>query len=198
LDVGGVTGGFTLGGTTAQSLGGNGSIVGAVSTGAAGSKISPGTSFGKLTFSGNSSNITLDTNATVEMEIGGDGSGVGTAGIHYDQILISGSSKTFTPGSATLKLVAMPGIVSGQAYTIVATSGGAVVATAENPLSYFKTLGGTLMDNEATTYSQGNLSFTIDYSSSAISVTFSAVPEPSTLGLAMLAAPVLLRRRRRV
>lgn len=193
LNLAGLTSG-SLNLNSGQILGGGGIVRGGVNATALDVTIAPGASPGQLTFAGSGA-ITLGSDTIVEMQIAGKYSNTGTAGYDYDQIVVDGggSAKTLTPGSARLKLVAMPGIVAGQSYTIVSATNSGAVATA----SYFRTLGGTLMDNEATTYTQGNLSFTIDYSSTSVSVTFSAVPEPGSMALVLLAAPAILRRRRR-
>jgi fibronectin-binding autotransporter adhesin len=193
LDV--TASGLTLSTTVDQTLNGNGTVYGAVTaSGAHNTTIAPGNSPGKLTFA-NAGDLTLSTATTVEMEIGGDGiGGTGTAGTNYDQIVMSSTpSKALNINGAKLKLLPSAGIVTGQAYTLVATSGaGATV----NFSTVFKNLDNTPMADNGT-YSQGLLTFNIDYNSTFVKVTFTTVPEPSSIGLVMLAAPAVLGRRRR-
>ena len=178
--------GLTL--TGSQTLRGGGTVHGAVTT-SSGSTISPGTSPGILTFAG-AGDITLTDGSILEMEVGAPT----TPGTTYDQVVVDGpSTKTFTPGSATLKLIGLAGVQTGQDYTIINTQNSGEIATA----SYFKNLNGTVMDSEATTYSQGGLSFTINYESTFVSVSFSAVPEPSSATLLLLLAPAVGARRKR-
>lgn len=191
FNVSAVSGGFTLGNAADQTLGGNGSVVGGVTAGAQDSTISPGNSVGQLTFTGAGA-ITLNTNATVEIGLGGSNGSIGTAGTHYDQIVLDGATKVFSPGSATLKLVTLSGVVYGQAYTIVSAPGNDIDGT------FFKTFAGSpvLMNNEALTYTQSDgVKYNINYSGSSITVTL--VPEPSSIGLLALGGAALLRRRRR-
>ena len=192
LNVAGISGGFKLG--TNQSLRGSGNIVGTFTADASGSTVAPGNSPGQLTFSG-VGNITLGAgsislNPTVEMQFGGNGgSDIGTAGVDYDQIVI-GSGKTLTLNGPTLKILPLQGIVSGQPYTIV---------SATNAITYsslFRNLDGTSMA-DGTTYTQGAEQFQLNYGSNFVSITFTTVPEPSSVGLILLAAPAILRRRRR-
>lgn len=189
LNVASISSGFRLG--TNQKLKGSGSVVGNVTADAVGSTIAPGNSPGKLTFV---NTLTLTTNATYEAQIGGTGTGTGTAGIDFDQILLSGSSSSVVLGSAQLKILPMPGIVIGQPYRIIAATGNATVVSS----NVFKSLAANL--NAGGPYTQGNVTFNIDYgygSNGYVDVTFSAVPEPTSVSVLALGACGLLKRRRR-
>jgi fibronectin-binding autotransporter adhesin len=192
LDVTGVTasGGFKLG--LNQTLGGNGSVIGAVTANAGGSTFAPGTSIGQLTFTGNNSNVALSagtnfaTASTLELEFGAPT----TPGVTYDQFVVSGSSKVLTLGGAKLKLIGFAGLVTGQPYEIIRATGGASIT------GLFANLAGNLI--EGGSYTDGAFKFGIDYEPTYVRVTFSAVPEPSSAAaLLALGAPSLLRRRRR-
>lgn len=173
---------------TGGTLGGSGTISGATNINLGGT-LAPGNSVGKLTFTGPSNNVTMVDDSELKVELGAPT----TPGTTFDQVVLDGSSKIFTPGGATLRLIGLSGISSGgtDTYTVVSAVNGASVAAA----SYFQNLDGTPMDSEATTYSQSGMSFTINYETSFIAVTFSAVPEPSMLGLCIV--PLLFRRRAR-
>ena len=176
-------GGITL--ASGQTLGGGGTVYGSVTASAANTTIAPGNSIGQLNFSWG--NLTLSPSATLKMEIGGAGGGIGTAGIDFDQVLMSGSGKTLTLGGATLKLLPLPGIVTGQAYTVVTTSGGANV----NFSTFFSGLANNLP------HTDGNISYMVHADSTHVEVTFSAVPEPGTLAALVGGATAMLGRRRR-
>ncbi len=176
-------GGITL--ASGQTLGGGGTVYGSVTASAANTTIAPGNSIGQLNFSWG--NLTLSPSATLKMEIGGAGGGIGTAGIDFDQVLMSGSGKTLTIGGATLKLLPLPGIVTGQAYTVVTTSGGANV----NFSTFFSGLANNLP------HTDGNISYMVHADSTHVEVTFSAVPEPGTLAALVGGATAMLGRRRR-
>lgn len=170
------------------TLGGAGFISGAASINTGGT-LSPGNSIGKLTFNGPGNNVTMEDGSEYRAQLAAPT----TPGTTHDQIVVDGGSKVFTPGEATIRLIAVFGIVTGgtDTYKIVTATNGATIAED----SFFQNLDNTVMDNEATTYSQGPLSFTINYESNFIAVTFSAVPEPTLAGLGAIS--LLLFRRRR-
>lgn len=180
------SGSMTLGAT--QLLSGSGSVRGGLSA-PSGSTIAPGNSAGQLSFIG-PGNVTLNDGANLELELGSNA----TPGTTFDKVLVNDSgAKVFTPGSATLKLIGVSGVAPGVPYVIVEALNSATIASS----SYFKNVGGTVMDSEATTYNQNGMSFNIAYSSSAITVTFSAVPEPTGLAMLLGAGSLLLRGRKR-
>lgn len=174
---------------TGGTLGGNGFITGAASINLGGT-LSPGTSAGKLTFSGTGNNVTMVDDSEYRAELGAPT----TPGTDFDQVALDGGggAKVFTPGGATLRLIALGGITTGgtDTYKIVTATNGASIAAG----SFFQNLNGTPMSSEVTTYTQGLLSFTINYETSFVAVTFSTVPEPSMLGLCLV--PLLFTRRR--
>lgn len=191
LDTTGLSGGgISLAG--GQNLQGSGTIRGGLNaTNAGGHAITPGNSVGILTFAG-SGNITLDSDATITMEVGGAGSSTGEAGWSYDQIVIDGSGKTFNVGGARLGFVALSGISLNHAYTLVSAVNGASI----NFSTVFRNLGNTANLSEGPVHNQSGIQFTLHYESSFIAVTF-LTPEPSSLGTALLGSIALLRRRRR-
>lgn len=182
-------GGLTL--AANQHLHANGTVRGGLTATASGTAIMPGgeNSVGQTVFNG-AGNITLGTNATLEMHVGGTGASIGDAGINYDQVVVDGS-KSFVTGGATLRLFAMPGIITGQAYTIVSTANGATV----NFSTVLKNVSGPL--TEGPQYKDGALRYTIDYDSAFVKVTFQSVPEPGSLSLAGMMSCLLLKRRKR-
>jgi autotransporter-associated beta strand protein len=172
--------------TSTQTLSGAGTIRGGVSF-PSGSKIAPGSSTGVQTFSG-PGNITLNNGVTAEMEIG-----AATPGSGHDQVLVSGSKSLVTNG-AILKLLPVSGIVANTAYTLVDTSSGGSVDFS----TVFKNLDGTTnLVEGGGPYTQGPLTFTVDYDSTFVKVTFTTVPEPSSFGLIVLGTAALMRRRSR-
>jgi autotransporter-associated beta strand protein len=185
LDVTGLSGGgITL--ADNQVLSGKGTVRGALTTPATGTPtLAPGTSAGKLTFSG-PGDITLTNNSLLQFEIGGDGSGVGVAGLNFDQIVVDGTGKSFVTGNARLQITALPGLVLNQSYTIVTAVNGATI----NFSALFRNLAGTL--TEGADHVDGQLVYRIDYENTSLSVMFS-VPEPSVLWCVVLG--VGLRRR---
>ena len=192
LDATGLTGaGITLSsGSVGQTLSGTGTVYGAISTGgSASTTISPGNistkTPGQLTFNG--ATLTLNTSTTYQVELGA----VTTPGTTFDQIVLNNAStKTVELAGAILKILPLPGITTGTYRLIDSTSGGTMSLS-----GLFKNLDGTSMAG-ATTYTQGSMQFKLDYESTFVAVTFSAVPEPSSVALLMLGTPALLRRRR--
>lgn len=186
LDTSGLSGGgLTL--AANQDLTSGGTIRGGVNATASGVNVVPGNSFGTMAFKG-SGNITLGANTVVDVEIGGGQDSTGLAGWAYDQIVIDGAGKTFFTGGARLNLIALAGRAHGDAYTIVSAVNGATI----NFTNVFKNLTGNLVNNVPAT--EGGLSYFVNYSSSSVTVTFT--PEPSGVGMMLLGAVGLLRRRR--
>lgn len=181
-------GGLTL--TSGQTLSGDGMIRGGITATASGVGISPGRSAGIMTFAG-AGNIALNSNATITVEIGGNGDSTGTAGMSYDQIVIDGSGKSFGIGGAKLNLVALPGLVYNQQYKIVTVANGASI----DFTTVFNDLTASQLLIENAIHNQGSLWFELDYETDEILITF--VPEPSSVAVGLLAACGMLRRRTR-
>ncbi|MCD1633327.1 S8 family serine peptidase [Martelella mediterranea] len=111
------------------ALGGTGFIVSDVSVSG---RLSPGSSPGTLTVSGN---VTLDATATTTIEV--DGTGTQNGAGNYDRIVLSGSGNQFTAGgtltpqlrgisgSATNRFVPQP----GQLFTFVSAPEGSVTGS---------------------------------------------------------------------
>jgi hypothetical protein len=76
--------------------------------------------------------------------------------------------------------------VTGQPYTIIATAGGATI----NFSALFKNLTQTL--TEGPSFTEGPLTYSMDYDSTFVKVTFTAVPEPATAGLIGIGTFMLL------
>jgi hypothetical protein len=90
-------------------------------------------------------------------------------------------------GGATLKVLPLPGIVANKSYKIVSTSGGATV----NFSNFFAGLTNGVQKHD------GILFYTVTATSSDVSISFSTVPEPTSIGLIAVGACGLLKRRRR-
>jgi autotransporter-associated beta strand protein len=187
FDVRGLSGGgITL--AANQDLSGAGTVRGGVNATASGVNISPGHSPGIMTFDG-AGNITLGPSTVLDMEVGGTGVGTGEAGYTFDQIIVDGAGKSFITGGARLNLIALDGRAYMQPYTIVKAVNGAAI----NFTSLLKDLDETL--GNGTQHTEGGWTYKLDYSPSAITLTF--VPEPGVLGLAGVGVVLLPRRRRR-
>lgn len=155
------------------TLGGVGTIA-RETTVNSGGKIAPGNSTGITTFS---ADLTLSLGSEVVLEIGAP-----VAGSGHDQIVMTNAS-TLNINNAQLKLIAIPGIVTGVSYTIVNASAGVVTGN-------FQYLSNVLLQGGP--HTQGNLEYSINYTGNSVQVTFSMVPEPTALPL--LAGLLLLRR----
>ncbi|HEY7089690.1 MAG TPA: sialate O-acetylesterase [Tepidisphaeraceae bacterium] len=195
LDVTGLSSGsFSL--AANQALNGSGSVRGGVNATAAGTSIGAGivpangvAGYGAMTFNG-PGNITLNTNATVEVEIGGNNGSAGTPGLNFDQIVVDGTGKSFTTGGARLKIVPRFGIVTGQAYTLISVANGATI----NFSTVFKNLTQNL--TEGPSFTEAGLTYSVDYDSTFVKITFTAVPEPGTVAsLAAMCVGMILARR---
>lgn len=167
------------------TLGGVGSID-RPTTISPGATLAPGESAGKLTFT---QNLTLQssipTRATFEVELGGNPNLTENAGLTFDQVVVAGSGRVFTVGGATLRVLPLTNVSLNQPYQIVKVTGGATV----NYSSVFSNLAG------GTHFADSFVAYTVSYDTgSGIYVTFTAVPEPSVLALAIV-TPLLMRRR---
>jgi autotransporter-associated beta strand protein len=153
-----------------------------------GGSIFPGTSATTAQFTA-ADNFTLSSGAILRVELDGDGAGgIGVAGADYDQVLMTGSGKTFVIGGATLQVVPLSRAVVGQAYRIVSATGGSAV----NFVSFFAGL------NNGDEYDAGGgVRYRVDADASGIDVTFTSVPEPSSLGLVVVLCGALMGLRRR-
>lgn len=170
------------------ALAGSGSILRPIVIQSGGS-IFPGTdgTTGQLTAA---DNFTLSSGAVLKVELDGNGAGgIGAAGADYDQILMTGSGKTFVIGGATLQVIPLSRAVVGQAYRIVSGTGGSAVD--------FSAFFAGLTDG-AEHDAGGGVRYVVDADSSGIDVTFTSVPEPasSALLLSMVGAAGACRRHR--
>lgn len=183
FDVSDFSSGYTV--APGRTLSGSGTVAG--KTIVAGT-LSPGSSFGKLTFT---DDISLANTATYLVALGGVGGTPGTAGVDYSQAVVSGAGSVFTVGGAALKILPMSGIVTGQPYTVVSTANSGSID--------YSTVFAGLVQVSANQYSgqDGALSYIVDFSDSSISVTFSSVPEPATALLGLFGGIALLHRRPR-
>jgi fibronectin-binding autotransporter adhesin len=186
LDVSGVTNGFVLG--SGQRLAGTGNVHGGVTASAAGSSIAPGDAgtVGSLTVD-NSVNLTAGTLAE-DVDFKNFASAATT-----DQLVIT-SGDVALGGNLAISLLnagAQPQSVS-QTVVIVNNTGSG-------------TLSGTF--GSLTPVSNSNITYNILYNYDAatstpnigndVAIQFTAVPEPTFVGLLGIAGTGLLRRRRR-
>jgi autotransporter-associated beta strand protein len=177
----------TLSGT--GTVGGNATIAGTHS---------PGNSPGIQTFNGN---LTYEAGAAVKWDL--IANTTGTAGVNYDQIVLTAGNLTFS-GSTTLAL-SFNGAGSSVAWTdtfwdvnrswMVYDLSGGTTSNLSN-----LALGGSLLDslgNSLSSTARGY--FTTSLSGQDVMLNFVAVPEPSTwaMALAGLACGGLLVRRRK-
>jgi len=161
---------------------------GAVSPGDFQSANNANDGIGKLSTTGN---FALVTGAKMQVEISGNAGTIGTAGTNFDQIALSGTGVTFTPGDATLVVVPLPGVVLNQAYPIVKATSPASVASS----SFFHNLTDNVVYDQG-----GGIKYKVHYVSGAggeIDLTFTEVPEPGSGTLILISASALLARRRR-
>jgi hypothetical protein len=120
------------------------------------------------------------------IEIGGVGPGnIGTAGVHYDQIVLTGAGNTFTAGGATLQILPIAGIVNGATYTMVSAEGGAEIDVE----SIFAGLTEIGIDTNIYEFGVYQLEFT----AGAIFIT---IPEPASIAGWLVFGGVLLARRK--
>jgi len=187
------TGGTVTVGNNSPNTGaiaGNGTIGRAVSV-IDGGSVAPGdfqtapyanNTIGKLT---STASFTLTTGAKLQLELAGNAGTVGIAGTNFDQLAVTGAA--FTPGGATLVVIPLNGAVVGQPYRIV--------TGASSITGIFANLA------ENVTYNQGQgVIYKLNYNSGGtgeIDLTFSAVPEPGSVGLVATLGAMLLGRRRR-
>ena len=172
------------------TLGGNGTIGGTVNVAAAGANLSPGAtgvgSVGKL----NTGALTLAATSNFNVDITGAG-GAANAGITYDQISVTGTVN-ITGSNLVVSAANLTMANVGQTYFIALNDGTDLVT-------------GTFA--QGTTVTSGSDVFLINYLANGdggtvandISLTLTAVPEPSTwLAAALALGAVGYMQRRRV
>jgi autotransporter-associated beta strand protein len=162
-------------------LAGNGAISGDT-TFVSGAQVSPGDfgASGKLSVG----NFTLASSVTLQVEVGGDHSG--TPGLTFDQIAVTGSGKTFVVGGANLAVIPLGSVELNVPYRIVDATGNTVNAATK----FANLLNGV-------SYDDGNVKYAVTYNPSSIDVTFTAVPEPTSMAVFGAGITFGLRRRAR-
>jgi probable HAF family extracellular repeat protein len=179
----GSTGKLTIG--SKGILSGSGVVTGDVVVKPQG-KLSPGGNAGEITIAGS---VTFETssgnNGNFSVDIDDSATPLVPA-VTFDVITVTGSGHTFSPANGNLNVTPHSGVVIGKRYVIVKAVYPATIATAQ---SFANLIAGL-------TYTDSLMSYTVDYSVSEIGVTFSYVPEPTSLGGILLGA-LLLRRRTR-
>ncbi len=184
FDVSAVLGGYSLGVSGAQTLSGGGTVNGAVTIGANGT-LSPGNSPGVLTFNGN---LALNSGSTTLMQIAGS-----TAGIGYDQILVSGQI-TF---GGRLNIVSDASFHLDQAGSYHLFNFISKVGNFD-----FVTVSGTALVNAGGMWSgaMGGFDYTFAQGTGVLDVSpFTTIPEPATYAAifgSLILAGVVIRRRR--
>ncbi len=176
-------GGLTI--SNSASLVGRGTINGNVVVNSGGS-VGRDDAFGKITAN---DNFTLSSSATLNVELGAPTS----AGTTYDQIALTGTSKTFTVGGATLQIIPMSGIVTGTPYRIVDATGGS--GNTVDSGSFFSGLA--KIGTNSGSWVGSTYSYNFDVGSNYIDVTFQTVPEPTSAGLAVVTGMLGMACRRR-
>jgi len=194
LDVSAVTGGFTVG--AGQTLKGIGTVSGATML-SSGAILAPGNSVGKETFT---DTLTLNSGSIFEWELGStpnDTSGGGVRGTDYDAVNVGGTPAL--AGSGAIFRVVLNGSQNfsdnfwNATHTwsdIFKTAGGGTdvsFASLFSGVQYYNTTDGVLTGVPAT---QGSFTY------SGTTLTWTAVPEPTSALAGLLLGAGLLRRRR--
>jgi autotransporter-associated beta strand protein len=195
FDVSAVAGGFSLG--SAQTLGGSGTVTGAVSLTSTGSILSPGASPGILSFDTNQA-----WNAfSYEWEVN-DWTGT-TAGTAFDQIAITGSLDLSSGTAYQLDLLSLDaGNASGQVPNFAETARSWTILTTTTGITGFSdslwTIGTSGFSSSPT--ATGTFSLATGNGGQDLVLTYVPVPEPAAVGLlgvAGLCAGLGLARLRR-
>jgi autotransporter-associated beta strand protein len=195
FDVSAVTGGFSLG--SAQTLGGSGTVAGAVSLTSTGSTLSPGASPGILSF---------DTAQTwdafsYEWEVN-DWTGT-TAGTAFDQIAITGSLDLSSGTAYQLDLLSLDaGNASGQVPNFAETARSWTILTTTTGITGFNASLWTIDPSgfSSSPTATGTFSLATGNGGQDLVLSYVPVPEPAALGLlgvAGLCAGFGLARQRR-
>ncbi|GAB4172794.1 MAG: hypothetical protein OHK0024_09260 [Thalassobaculales bacterium] len=157
---GALTGGGTVSVNSGGTLGGTGSITGAVAV-ASGGTLSPGNSAGQIS----TGSLTLSSGATASFEINGT-----TAGTQYDQVVVTG---TVSLGSATLSTSFGYTSSLGQSFVLISNDGSDAVVGTFNGLA------------EGAFFSAGGRTYQITYAGGSNNndvVLTDAIPGSSTSG----------------
>jgi autotransporter-associated beta strand protein len=183
LDVGSVAGGWNLG--SAQTLGGNGTVAGDATINGT---LAAGNSIGTLTFS---NNLTVGSGSVFAWEMNYEAGNEGTRGTNYDGVNVTGALtgdgavfRIILPGSAVFA-VDDPFWLVDRSWTDI--FGGQDMTGIFSSFSYHNELGGIAAPDPALVGS---------FNISGSTLTWTAIPEPSTALAVLPLALGLLRRRR--
>ena len=172
FDVSGVSGGYTLGGLSAQILSGYGTVHGPITIGATGTVHPSAGAIGTMTFT---SGLTATSGATFSFNIN-------STAISSDLLAITGTTNL---GGASLVL---NDIGANPSFT-----GSMTLLTSTSLTGQF------LNQTEGSTITVGSNTYVISYLSNMVTLSISAVPEPSTTAAlvgAMILGLAIYRRRR--
>jgi autotransporter-associated beta strand protein len=183
------SGAVTVG--AAGNFGGSGSVAAAVNVSSGGTLFAgTGNGIGSLT-AGNS--VALSSGSTLQIKVQAPSGGpTPTEGVDNDLVLL-GSSGTFSPGGATLQLLPAVSTFASQTFpvTYVIVDGTANSSPDIDPSTTFANLANNVI------YSDGTSTYSVDYSSDEVTLTLDSVPEPASMALFPVATSLILRRRRK-
>jgi autotransporter-associated beta strand protein len=187
LNVNGSLTGSSLSVATGATLSGDGTITGDVSA-LSGATIAPGTTIGQL----DTGNFTLNSGATLSLEIGGV-----TAGTQYDQLNVTGN--VTLGGNLSLSLLGGFTPAPGQKFWAVLND-----TNADAVSGFFANVPVTDVGNHSGVFTSGDIEWTVYYGADfgASSTTggndiLLTVPEPGTVGAMLAGLGLLLGLRRR-